>query len=62
MLWDISMVRPANGPRLHVMLATILSTNEQLVEKVDATEKAGDAILDQIRNDVAQEHKDQMNQ
>lgn len=53
MLWDISMVRPANGPRLHVMLATILSTNEQLVEKVDATEKAGDAILDQIRNDVA---------
>ena len=53
MLWDISMVRPANGPRLHVMLATILSTNEQLIEKVDATEKAGDAILDQIRNDVA---------
>ena len=51
-----------NAYLLHVMLATILSTNEQLVEKVDATEKAGDAILDQIRNDVAQEHKDQMNQ
>ena len=56
------MVRPEKGPRLHVVLATILSTNEQLVEKVEATEKAGDAILDQIRNDVAQEHKEQLNQ
>ena len=33
MLWDYSQVRPANGPKLYVKLATILSLNETLQVK-----------------------------
>lgn len=37
MLWDYSQVRPPNGPKLYVKLATILSLNETL--QVKGTEK-----------------------
>lgn len=66
MLWDYSQVRPPNGPKLCVKLATILSLSETLqlkgVNKMTEDEKVGDAALEKLRNTVAEEHKDQMNE
>lgn len=61
MLWDYSQVRPPNGPKLYVKLATILSLSETLqvkgADRMAEDEKVGDATLENLRNTVAEEHK-----
>ena len=61
MLWDSSQVRPANGPKLVVKLATVLSESETLQTQVhdamEEHEKAGDEALENLRNTVAEEHQ-----
>lgn len=62
MLWDYSQVRPPNGPKLFVKVATILSLSETLqirgADKMAEDEKVGDAALENLRNTVAEEHKE----
>lgn len=66
LLWDYSQVRAAKGPKLMVKLATILSLSETLQikgqDKMEEDEKAGDDALERLRNTVAEEHKDQLNE
>ena len=60
MLWDSSQVRPANGPKLVVKLATVLSDSETLQNQAHdmmaQNERAGDEALENLRNTVAEEH------
>ena len=66
MLWDYSQVRPANGPKLLVKMATVLSLQETLViknsDEMAKNEAAGDHSLEKLRQSVANEHKDQLNE
>ena len=66
MLWDQSQVRPANGPKLMIKMAVLFSLEEHIVvqgaAEMDQIEKAGDEQLERLRNAVAEEHQDQMNE
>ena len=63
MLWDYSQLK---GPKLVVKLATYYSTSEVLTfkhqEKFEEDEKAGDDALERLRNTVAEEHKEAMDE
>ena len=65
-LWDHRQVRPADGPKLLVKLATIFSLTENLVaenaEARKAEENQGDEALEKLRKAVAEEHKDQLDE
>ena len=66
MLWDQSQIRPANGPKLMIKMAVLFSLEEHIVVKgaaeMDQIEKAGDEQLERLRNAVAEEHQEQMNE
>ena len=63
-LWDQSQVRPANGPKLLVKIAALFSLTENIImqEKMEKDEKAGDDVLNALRNTVEEEHKQQLNE